>query len=197
MTQPTGLLRFIQILPQSSTDGKFLLRDLPGSGKRIDILCRGLAACFDWGPSTWPKTQLELTAVIGNEIILTFHHSGEDYVKGEPQWGSIIRDAMTGNLSDSVIVKHSSLHDFIAELLESAGSRLWVLEEDGMPISSCIGKDQATQSSFIVGDHRGFDSGTQRVIDNCNIPSVSLGAASYLSSHCVAAVISEFERMIE
>jgi len=82
-------------------------------------------------------------------------------------------------------------------MLESAGSRLWVLEEDGIPISSCIGKDQASQSSFIVGDHRGFDSGTQRVIDNCNIQSVSLGADSYLSSHCIAAVISEFERMIE
>lgn len=197
MTQPTGLLRFIQVLPQSSTDGKFLLRDLPGSGKRIDILCRGLAACFDWGPSTWPKSQLELTAVIGNEIILTFRHSGENHVKGEPQWGSIIRDAMKSHLSDNVIVKHSSLHDFIAELLASAGSQLWVLEEDGMSISSCIGNDLATQSSFIVGDHKGFDSGTQRVIDNCNIPSVSLGAASYLSSHCIAAVISEFERMTE
>ena len=195
--QPTGLLRFIQVLPQSSTEGKFLLRDLPGSGKRIDILCRGLAACFDWGPSAWPKSQLELTAVIGNEVILTFHHPGGDYVKGEPQWGSIIRDALKGHLSDNVIIVHSSLHDFITELQESAGSLLWVLEEDGMPISSCIGKDQASRSSFIVGDHRGFDSGTQRVIDNCNIPSVSLGAASYLSSHCIAAVISEFERMIK
>jgi len=197
MAQPTGLLRFIQILPQSSTDGKFLLRDLPGSGKRIDILCRCLAACFDWGPSTWQKSQLELTALIGNEVVLTFHHPGGDYVKGEPQWGSIIRDALKGNLSDGVSIKHSSLPDFIAEMLESAGSRLWVLEEDGIPISSGIGKDQASQSSFIVGDHRGFDSGTQRVIDNCNIPSVSLGATSYLSSHCIAAVISEFERMIE
>ncbi len=197
MTQPTGLLRFIQILPQSSTDGKFLLRDLPGSGKRIDILCRGLAACFDWGPSTWPRSQLELTAVIGNEIVLTFRHSGEDHVKGEPQWGSIIRDAMKGHLFDDVIIKHSSLQEFITDLLASAGSQLWVLEEDGMSISSCIGKDLASQNSFIVGDHKGFDSWTQRVIDNCNIPIVSLGAASYLSSHCIAAVISEFERMIE
>ena len=197
MTQPTGLLRFIQVLPQSSTNGKFLLRDLPGSGKRIDILCRGLAACFDWGPSIWPKSQLELTAVIGNEIILTFRHSEEDHVKGEPQWGSIIRDAMKGHLSDSVVVKHLSLHDFITELRASAGSQLWVLEEDGTSISSCIGDDRASQSSFIVGNHRGFDSRTQRVIDNCNIPSVSLGAASYLSSHCIAAVISEFERMTE
>ena len=197
MTKPTGLLRFILVLPQSSTDGKFILRDLPGSGKRIDILCRGLAACFDWGPFTWPKTQLELTAIIGNEIILTFRHSGDNHVKGEPQWGSIIRDTLKGHLSDSVIIKHSSLQDFIAELLESAGARLWVLQEDGMPISRCIGKDQALQSSFILGDHRGFDSGTQRVIDNCNIQSVSLGADSYLSSHCIAAVISEFERMIE
>jgi tRNA pseudouridine-54 N-methylase len=104
---------------------------------------------------------------------------------------------MKGNLSDSITIKHSSLHSFIAELLASAGSQLWVLEEDGMSISSCIGNDLASQSSFIVGDHRGFDSGTKRVIDNCNIPSVSLGAASYLSSHCIAAVISEFERMIE
>ncbi len=197
MIQPTGLLRFILVLPQSSTDGKFILRDLPGSGKRIDILCRGLAACFDWGPSTWPKFQIELIAIIGNEIILTFRHPENDHVKGEPQWGSIIRDAMKSHLSDSVTIKHSSLHDFIAELLESSGSRLWVLEEDGMPISSCIGNGQATQSSFIVGDHKGFDSGTQRVIHNCNIPSVSLGAASYLSSHCIAAVISEFERMIK
>jgi tRNA pseudouridine-54 N-methylase len=138
-----------------------------------------------------------LTAVIGNEIILTFRHLGKDQAKGEPQWGSIIRDALKGHLSDNVIVKHSSLHDFITELLASAGSQLWVLEEGGMSISRGIGNDGASQSSFIVGDHRGFDSGTQRVIDNCNIPSVSLGAASYLSSHCIAAVISEFERMTE
>jgi tRNA pseudouridine-54 N-methylase len=104
---------------------------------------------------------------------------------------------MKGHLSDNVIIKHTSLQEFIADLLASAGSQLWVLEEDGKSISSGIGNDLASQNSFIVGDHKGFDSWTQRVIDNCNIPSVSLGAASYLSSHCIAAVISEFERMIE
>jgi tRNA pseudouridine-54 N-methylase len=71
------------MLPQAPPEGDFLLKDLPGSGKRIDILCRDLAACFDWAPVSWSKSQLEIIAVIGNKKTLTFREPKEQIPRGE------------------------------------------------------------------------------------------------------------------
>jgi tRNA (pseudouridine54-N1)-methyltransferase len=190
------MLRFVQILPQVSPKGDFLLKDLPGSGKRIDVLCRDLAACFDWGPTSWSKSHLEMIAVIGNVKILTFSNPQDQTPRGEVRWASIIRDSLMEQPPRFVDVSDGTLQDVIKRLNQSGDSNLWVLDEEGVHLSDIEAIHTVTQNSFILGDHRGFDSEAEGIISQYNIQRISLGGKSYLSSHCLAAIISEFERMV-
>ena len=190
------MLRFIQLLPQATPKADFLLKDLPGSGKRIDVLCRVFAACFDWGPISWPKSKLEVIAVVGNTKSLTVRTPKEKTPKGEVEWASVIRESLRGNPPNYVVVSNETLEDIVKRLKHYEKSSLWVLEEDGVDLAEIETFDQNTQNSFMLGDHSGFDSEAERVISQYEIQRISLGKKSYLSSHCLTAIISEFERKI-
>lgn len=193
--QPESImLRFIQLLPEVSLKGDFLLKDLPGSGKRIDVLCRDLAACFSWGPMSWPKESLELVAIFSDSCILTFNHPGKETPQSEVEWATIIRDSLREQPPDYVRVSDGSLEEIVNRFHKPFKSLLWVLEETGSHISTICVKLSSTQNSFMLGDHRGFNSQTENLFSRYSLPRVSLGKKSYLSSHCVASIISEFER---
>jgi tRNA (pseudouridine54-N1)-methyltransferase len=188
------MLRFIQLLPQASPKADFLLKDLPGSGKRIDVLCRVLAACFEWGPTSWPKSKLEVIAVIGNTKSLTFRDPIDQIPEGEVGWASVIRESLRENPPSYIAVSDDSLEDIVKRLQQLEKSSLWVLEEEGVSLSDINTIDVNTQNSFMLGDHRGFDSEAESIISRYDIQRISLGKKSYLSSHCLTAIISEFER---
>ena len=193
--QPESImLRFIQLLPQASQQGNFLLKDLHGSGNRIDVLCRDLAACFSWGPKSWPKENLELLAIIADSRILTFNLPGDEIPQSEVEWAIVIRNSLKEQPPNYVQVLDGSLEDVIKKYDKSPKSVLWVLDEEGSDISTIRTRLTTTQNSFMLGDHRGFNSQTESLISEYALPRVSLGKKSYLSSHCVASIISEFER---
>ncbi|MHA1741838.1 MAG: hypothetical protein ACTSVD_07090 [Candidatus Thorarchaeota archaeon] len=196
MTESSArLLRFIQVMPNASVDGRFHLRDLPSSGKRIDLLCRVLAAAFDWGPDTWPKSRIEVVAVLGNTVRMVFHYPSERLPVGERAWATVIRDALQGDPAPFVTVGQCNLHDTVRELMAHSDSRVWVLEESGYPFRTALDMGTAAQNSFMLGNHVGLDSVAQSVVEEFNIPRLTLGRRSMLSSHCISTVISEFERM--
>lgn len=195
MQPESTILRFIQLLPQASPEGDFLLKDLPGSGKRIDVLCRDLAACFSWGPIIWSKERLELIAVIANSCILTFSFPGTNTPRNEVQWATVIRDSLRKQPPNYVRISEGSIEDIMKRYNLPPKSKLWVLEEGGLPISKIWEEQSFTQNSFMLGDHRGFDSQTDKLISEHALLRLSLGKNSYLSSHCVALIISEFERI--
>ena len=194
MQPESTMLRFVQLLPQALPQGDFLLKDLPGSGKRIDVLCRGLAACFSWGPRSWPKESLELVAIIADSRILTFNIPKVDTPLSEVEWASVIRDSLKDQPPDYVQISDGSLEDIIKRYSKPPKSVLWVLDEEGADISTIKTIPSTTQNSFMLGDHSGFNSQTDRLVSKYTLPRVSLGKKSYLSSHCVASIISEYER---
>lgn len=190
------MIRFIQVLPEVSKKGDFLLKDLPGSGKRIDVLCRELAAIFDWGPTKWPKSQLELIAVLEDSKILRFQNPKENLPNGERAWAETIKKSLKNDLEKFVDVSDGNLESIISEYNNPPHSRFWVLHENGIAISACKFDVTEAQNSFMLGDHRGFDSKTEELISKYSLRKVSLGKMSYLSSHCVVSIISELERMV-
>ncbi len=195
MTREQPLLRFIQLLLDGPEDGNFILKDLPGSGKRIDLLCRDLAACFDWGPEDWPKDRLELIALLPANTTLTFHYPDREIPVGERAWAEEIKAVLDGHESDLLEKELTELDGVIQKLLNEENSRLWVLEESGTNIRSVTDLDAKSQNSFILGDHQGFGHAVLQIIHQYDITPISVGPHSYLSSHCIAAVISELERM--
>jgi tRNA (pseudouridine54-N1)-methyltransferase len=189
------LLRFVQVLPNVSPAGRFLLRDLPGSGKRIDVLCRDLAACFEWGPTWWERKHLELVAVLGGDITLRFRSVPGRESLGEVGWAKLIKQVLEGVPAEGIELKRQTLANLIEDMLAEEGSRVLVLIEKGERLLSEVETGEFTKNSFMLGDHRGFDSQTEELFASYGLERVSLGETSYLSSHCVAAIISHFERL--
>ncbi len=188
------LLRFIQVLPNADADGNFSLKDLPGSGGRIDVLCRGLAACFDWGTETWSKDNLELIAILRANRILRFRCPVQQ-CRSERTWAEMTKRAMKGFTVEGIEAQEGSLETCIEETEALAGSRMWVLERTGVDRSVLKDAVDSSQNTFIIGDHLGFDDRAQRVFADHGVTKVSLGSTDYLSSHCIATVISEIERL--
>lgn len=188
------MLRFIQILPNSSISGDFILKDLPGSGKRIDVLCRVLSACFEWGPNELDKHLLELVSVIGDSVILRIQDPGPKTPSGERAWAQMLKDSLKGNPPEYVQVYEGNLESIIRDLNKPPKSILWILHEEGDELNLQEISISETDNSFMLGDHRGFNSQTEELISKHALRKVSLGNTSYLSSHCVANIISEFER---
>jgi len=108
----------------------------------------------------------------------------------------VIRDSLKENPPQYVDVSDGTLEDVIRRLNQSGDSNLWVLDEEGVNLLDIEIIHPVAQNSFILGDHRGFDSEAEGIISQYNIQRISLGGKSYLSSHCLAAIISEFERMV-
>ena len=187
-------LRFIQILPNVSPSGDFILKDLPGSGKRIDVLCRVLSSCFEWGPNTWEKSNIEVIAVIRDSVVLRVQYPEQNLPSGERAWGQVIKESLKGNPPDYVEVKEGNLESVIIEYNNPPSSSMWILHEDGEELNLQEIVISGTDNSFMLGDHRGFNSQTEDLVSKYTLRKVSLGAISYLSSHCVARIISEFER---
>ncbi len=159
----------------------------------MDILCRSLAACFDWGPTTWPKSTLEFVALISDRISLRFRDPGEALPRGEVEWAEVIKRALGDSDIDFGRRERAGLPQLLAEFNQG---HVWALDETGQPFEEIEIMDPHDQNTFIVGDHHGFDSQTQRMLNDHSIYRISIGKTSYLSSHCVAAVISKFERMV-
>jgi len=189
-------LRFILYLPELSEDGDFHFKDLPGSGKRIDVLCRSLAACFDWGPSTLDRFNLEIIALVGKTSCLRIRNPDTDMPRSEVWWARAIKDALCGNPPPFIAIENLDLENVIQEILAAGRSNLWVLHEAGSAFNQHSLIDMNAQNSFIIGGYRGFDSEALTVFDDHSIYRLSLGNTSYLTSHCVAAIISMYEEMI-
>ncbi len=186
-------LRFIAIFPDIPVDGQFILRDLPGSGKRIDVLCRSLAACFDWAPIPEIRSKLEFIVSVSHSVLMRFSAPVETTMRGETWWATIVRETLRNAPPDFVIVEERGLEE-VLDTLQKEESNIYVLEEAGQSLAAISKTPSVSPYSFMLGDHRGFDERTSKIIRNLEIQGVSLGQRSYLGSHCVAAVISHFER---
>jgi len=140
---------------------------------------------------------LELVAVIADNIALRVRNPEEPLPRGEVQWAKAIQRVLEGKSTDLIDIERTGLHELLEDLLSEQEEHVWALEETGEPLITHENIDPRGNNSFILGDHQGIDSQTSHMLDDHSIYRLSIGNTSYLSSHCVAAVISKFERMVE
>ncbi|MFW9803679.1 MAG: hypothetical protein ACFFFC_13550 [Candidatus Thorarchaeota archaeon] len=196
MMEQVTHLRFILYIPEIFEAGNFHLKDLPGSGKRIDVLCRALAACFDWGPASLDKSSLEIIALDDKTSCLRIKNPNAEMPRGEVWWADAVKDALNGNPPPFIGVENKTLKDVIMEILAGREDNLWVLDEGGESLAQEKKPLFNAQNSFIIGGYRGFDSEALKAFEDHSIYRLSLGTTSYLASHCIAAIISMYEEMI-
>jgi tRNA (pseudouridine54-N1)-methyltransferase len=185
-------LRFLLDFPHMPTNGDFLLRDLPGSGNRVDVLCRCLSACFGWASSTISSNEIEFRAVLSDELTLRFHRPEKAEDMGETDWARDIREGLKGTPPEYISIGDLDFEQNLQQLVNDLPTGVWLLHENSE--NSIKTWNPASQNSFILGDHKGFDSHSLKRVRECGIPDLSIGPLPYLGSHCIATVIAEAER---
>jgi tRNA (pseudouridine54-N1)-methyltransferase len=174
------------------TDGVFSLNDLPGSGGRLDVLCRCVNStlflshdlrrdtdCYLilCGEPAAPKTiRFSGTAV---RSLSPDERSAAALIKKalELPVGSEFRDAAPG-----VSVRKGGL----ARLIEEQAFA--VLDEKGGDIRS----NETLPEAFILSDHLNFTDDEESLIRNC--PRYSVGPSCLHADHTITVVHNELDR---
>jgi tRNA (pseudouridine54-N1)-methyltransferase len=174
------------------TDGVFSLNDLPGSGGRLDVLCRCVNStlflshdlrrdtdCYLilCGEPAAPKTiRFSGTAV---RSLSPDERSAAALIKKalELPVGSEFRDAAPG-----VSVRKGGLARLIKE------QAFAVLDEKGGDIRS----NETLPEAFILSDHLNFTDDEESLIRNC--PRYSVGPSCLHADHTITVVHNELDR---
>ncbi|HUH78834.1 MAG TPA: tRNA (pseudouridine(54)-N(1))-methyltransferase TrmY [Methanoregula sp.] len=175
------------------TDGSFSLNDLPGSGGRMDVLCRCVNAslflshdlrrdteCFlvlCGPPSPVPKT------------VLFSGSSVRSLSPDERSAGALIRKALDipcGNefreAAPGVSVRKGGLERLVAE------HAFAVLDENGSDVRGA----GALPDAYLLSDHLNFTEAEEEVLRGC--PRFSVGPACLHADHAITVLNNELDR---
>lgn len=123
-------------------------------------------------------------------VALTFEGSSMDSVpESEVGAAKVFFDALSGIQIKGVKVERKSFGKAVAELREQRLDIFYLHEEGEDSRRVSFTKD----SAFILGDQKGLDPQSERLLDGLKAKRVSLGPHSYLASHCITIVQGELD----
>lgn len=179
------------------TSPDFSLKDIPGSGGRMDIMCRCLTSsllvshgirknievflCFEGEPNP-PRC----VRVHGDQV----RHLSPD----ERSTAIIIQKALRAYMPGKEI--ESTPGVFISdttfsELVERFKERLIVLDENGEKLTSSIPFDDPC---FVLGDHMGFSKKEEELLAKAKL-KISVSPLTLHASHCIVLVLHALDEM--
>jgi len=158
----------------------------------MDLICRCIIAAL-YTPEG-PDREAEMVVVLEGQpdppLALTF-------------WGCAMERAPAGEVEAAEMVAHAMrgvLEGAKAERLgfEAAvaryrdlGYKIYYLHEEGR---SSADVKFAEKSALVLGDHKGLDPASERLLDRMGAERVSLGPVSYLASQCINMASAELRR---
>ena len=187
------------------TDGNFNLNDLPGSGGRIDILCR----CVN--------SALFLSHDLRRDVIIYLVLLGEPdtprivkfegkYVRylnpDERSSGSLIKKALEKSAiprwresTPGVWIRLGGLADLLEEVITDE-KKLFYMREDGNDIRDEFKENMPENIVFILGDHTGMTPVEETVIQDSDSKTINVGPRSLHADHCIILVNNEMDRTV-
>ncbi len=181
-------LYFVIDATVATVDPSLSLKDVIGTGHRLDVICRELVAAFWWGPC------LQRHVI----TFVAFKHQPALHVDGKSLLEPLVPKTELGfaRLFKEIYVNNTRFPGFnlinktigeIIDDLQKKGVRLWWLEEGGVDIRS-VSHVHETEEVFIIGDHKGMSEEFTAQFSN-SIPHLSLGSRSYLGSTCIQIIL--------
>jgi len=189
-------MRVFVLWSHAITSPEFSLSDLPGSGKRMDLVARCILSAL-WlshrlrnnvtiyavlnGAPEPPKTVVfspEIRKVAPDErSIASWIRQALDKFKGR-------RDKEWVELYNGIKISGRSFQDIIKDLKEQGYRNFYLLHERGKFIGDVeIGENPV----FVLGDHKGIPKNDMNFVLRDG-KKVSLGKRKYLSSTCISIV---------
>jgi len=187
---------FVLFSRKGVTTSNFSLNDLPGSGGRMDLICRCVnsALWISCGLRRDTRIFLVLNGPSSPPATILFEGSSLRRVSpDERNIASWIKKALdcTGKNGDWVKVQEGikvskmSFQDVIKDLKE-----IYVLHERGRFIREV---EIAKNPVFVLGDNIGLPRKEEKFAERFGAEKISLGKTSYLASHCISMIHYEMD----
>jgi tRNA (pseudouridine54-N1)-methyltransferase len=179
--------RFVVVAHKVPTSGEFSLNDLPGTGGRVDVVCRAVGAALF--VSHGIRSDTEITVVVQNAVQIRI---AGDRVKrlnpDERSTAAILQLALRGaaleevETTPGVVASQSSLSQVLDRLYQLEAHPL-LLHEQGDPIDVM---PMPANPAFILSDHGDFTEEDEAAL--ADLPRVSLGPTTLHTSQCITIV---------
>jgi tRNA (pseudouridine54-N1)-methyltransferase len=191
--------RFVVVGHRAASAPGFSLKDLGGSGGRLDILVRSV-----------PSALLVSHGLRADVELYTVHLGPPEAPKVVRYRSATLRSLHPDERSTAALVERA-LGTFttgpvwqestpgiavaaigLAELLDGlSGSQLFVLEEDGEDVASV---DVPAEATFVLGDHLGFTEEERALLKSRGARPVSLGPVSLQADQCLVVLHNHLDR---
>ena len=188
------MVSFAVIGHQAKTDSSFSLNDLPGSGGRMDLLCRCVQASLflSHGIREDASCHLVLSGSPGSPRTIQFEGKTiRSLSPDERSSASFIKKALeipAGNLyrevSPGLRVRKGGIESLLAE------QKYGVLDEGGVDIRAVSVGDMP--DGFLLSDHQNFTSEEEVLIRD--LPRFSLGPRVLHADHAIVLLWNEIDR---
>jgi tRNA (pseudouridine54-N1)-methyltransferase len=201
---------FIIVGHKARTDANFNLNDLPGSGGRMDILCRCVNSALFLSHDLRRDVVIYLVLLGEPDAprIVKFEGKNVRYLNpDERSSGSLIKKALEKNAiprwresMPGVWMRLGVLADLLEEVLTDE-KRLFYMREDGNDIRDELNNDNyinmPDDTVFILGDHTGMTPEEETVILDLDAKTITVGPISLHADHCIILVNNEMDRTVE
>ena len=182
--------RFVIIAHDVPLDGDFSLDDLPGTGGRIDVVCRCVTAALLLSHDL--RYDVEVKIVVQNDVTISI--DGREIRRLNPDERSTAarlrtalshRDELVGRRPIEPTPGIEIVADDLARTLETinaADDPIYHLDPEGAPITRESPPDNPT---FVLSDHRPFSSADQGTLEEFDPRKRSLSPRSIHADHAI------------
>ena len=196
---------FIVVGHKARTDGNFNLNDLPGSGGRMDILCRCVNSALFLSHDLRRDVVIYLVLLGEPDTprIVKFEGKNVRYLNpDERSSGSLIKKALEKRAiprwresTAGVWIRLGDLADLLEEVFTDK-KRLFYLLEDGGDIRDEFKENMPDDTVFVLGDHTGMTPEEETVILDLDAKTINVGPVSLHADHCIILVNNEIDRTV-
>jgi tRNA (pseudouridine54-N1)-methyltransferase len=186
------MICFAAIGHTAVTDGNFSLNDMPGSGGRMDLLCRCVNAAFFLSHDLRRDVRCYLVLLGEPSPPKTILISGKDvrYLSpDERSAGALIKKSLSitcGTVfresSPGVSVRRGGLGELLAD------HEFALLNESGRDIRT----ENALPNAFLLSDHHNLSEEERFLTRTC--PRYSVGPRSLHADHTITVLLNERDR---
>jgi tRNA (pseudouridine54-N1)-methyltransferase len=196
---------YIVVGHKARTDGNFNINDLPGSGGRMDILCRCVNSALFLSHDLRRDVIIYLVLLGEPDTpgIVKFEGENVKYLNpDERSSGSLIKKALEKNAiprwresTPGVWIRQGGFADLLQEVLTDE-KRLFYLQEDGSDIRDEFKENEPVDAVFVLGDHTGMMAEEETVIQDLDAKTINVGPISLHADHCIILVNNEIDRTV-
>ncbi len=191
---------FIMYSRKGVTSSDFTLKDLPGSGGRMDLNARCVISALWLSRDLRRDSRMVFSLNGPSDPPLAMAFDGKELQRVTPDERNIglwikkvleRRDEVDGDwkeVHDGIYLSEKSFQELIKDRQDR---NLYVLHESGEGIRTADIKEDPV---FILGDHIGLPRKEEGFVERFGAEKISLGPESYFSTQSIVLVHNELDR---